>query len=263
MMRLTLALALFSLVTTGCSKSNENSPASADTAKVAEPIFSTVTETRTATETRTDTATLTNTETRTETATVTATVTNTQTNTVSSVSTFTAFTTITNVQISTVTVTETQVATETKTIDEGKYRSQTCFFNALASESAERRIYTRSTIRFGANGRGSNSFELFEDEECRHSAMRARVQIRYTVTQYFERLLLIAITQYNDPKDKKNVARYWIPALKTDAGLLFDIDGAQEARAPFLQEPSEEELKSLLDGMEKRAVVFEKAEKKK
>lgn len=251
-----LALALVTIITTGCGNDRKeaNDAGPAVTPSAESTSISTVTATHTAT------ATATKTTTATETATTT--VTNVQTSTVTNTVTVSSVATVTQTVTSTHTETETQVATDTRIIDAGKYSSKSCFHNALASEGLGQTIYTRSTLRFGVHGRGSNSFELYEDAECTRTVMQAKLKIRYTVTEYFDRLYLIAVEQYNDPKDKKSVARYWIPALKTKEGLLLDIDAAQGAKGPFLTEPSEEELKSILEDLERRAVVFAKIGKK-
>ncbi len=223
-----------------------NSPSATSVSAVSDPA-----ESSTVTVTATETSTVT--ETRTETATVT------HTHTVNSVAT------VTQVQVQTVasTVTETVVATTPgPAIEPGRYQTETCFLNALASQGIGQKIYTRSTIRFGRHGRGENSFALFEDEDCRKELMQAQVKIRYTTTVYFDRLILIAVDQYNEPNNKKSLVRYWIPALRTEKGLLLDINAERGAAGPFLEEPSEEQLKALLDGLEERAVLMRKLDKK-
>lgn len=211
----------------------------------------TVTATATAAPTATVTSTVTNTATQTVPSTVTATVTNSSTRTV------TATQTINN----TATVTVTATATDTGTDgvpSYGSFSSSECFLNKPASDGFARKIYTRASLTLEKNGKGSDYSILYDDAGCEKEVLQFTVEISFRLLKREGGLYLIYVTQYNDPKNKKDVTRYWIPALPKKNGWLLDIDYARGAPGPFLVEPCAEDLKEILANIEKRGLLFEK-----
>lgn len=238
---------------------------------------STATVTKTVTATQTETATRIETATVTETAVITATATNVTTNTVTKTESITA--TITTTATETITQSSTKTETETKTqtvtnigtvtatvtvtkaetsLAKGTYDSQLCYLDNLSSIAAGQKIYARTSFRFDEHNSGDNSYSLYGDAGCSRKISGDKLNITYSVDTYFDRLLLIGIEQYRDSKNKQPVGRFWIPALALNNDLLLDVDSERGAHGPYLSIPNENELRVTLEGMEQRAVLFQK-----
>jgi hypothetical protein len=241
------------------SDTGSTSP-STSSSTVTSTLTSTVTETslRTITELSvlTATATVTVTQASTVTATVSATATQTQTQTQTATVTKTGTVTATVSAVQTVTATQTSTVTATVTAIElgwlptGKFESEDCVLNRLASEAYGRNVYAESVLYLWTLGTGENDFDLYEDSSCRRKIDGDKAKITYGISKPLPQLYLFAVEQEG--------LRYWIPAQLKENGWLLDVDYAKGAKAPFLSAPGEAELKDALDHIAHRGVLFRK-----
>jgi hypothetical protein len=145
----------------------------------------------------------------------------------------------------------------TKSISQlGTFGESACFRNKLASEAFGQDVYTRASMEFRSNGTGTNSFELFLENDCSGAAAFAGwLAIEYVVTPLSSGVFALEIDQF-DENDPGNNMRYWLMGVLLADGWVIDIDSAGGDSGPYFEKPSADDAAAFLAQMGQRGVLF-------
>lgn len=138
----------------------------------------------------------------------------------------------------------------------GRFSSEYCFLNKLASQGMGIDVYTRAALTFNADGTGKSEFRLYGDAACAIELGAGEATTTYSISHRYGDVAVFQVDQLNDPSDPSSVIRYWIPALIAADGLTIDIDYRDGDSAPYVAEPAESDLAAFIADPRSRGVLY-------
>lgn len=122
----------------------------------------------------------------------------------------------------------------------GTYNSERCFLNKLETLAAGQNRFSTATLIFNADLTGSGHFTTFSDATCTALLSDTTFNLSNVAETTIGGVGVISFLQTGTVLNPT----WWIPALLSSTGYLFDVDFTDGESGPYITQPTPAQVSS-------------------